>query len=324
MESHDSVTQSDTKAPSSRATSKPLGPGDLHGVIAALVTPFQPDGELDLPSFDALVDHVLAGGATGLALAGTTGESPTVSWDEVECLLERLVGRARGCVPILVGTGTADTRESCRRTERARALGADAALIVTPYYSRPSPAGVRAHFAAIAEVGVPLVGYHIPYRTGLSLGVEDLLSILELPGVIGLKESSGGVAMTLALHGRTDRALLCGEDALLLPALAAGASGGLLASANLAPAELVAVVTAFRNGRWEEAQQRAQRLASLIELLYREPNPCPLKAALHARGIIASPRLRLPLVPVSPALQAALAAIVSPASSPSCTTGRSP
>jgi 4-hydroxy-tetrahydrodipicolinate synthase len=283
---------------------------DLHSVIPALVTPFHPDGSLDLASFDALVDFVLAAGVSGLALNGTTGESPTVSWDEAEQLLTRLVERRRHSgprVPIIVGTGTADTADSCRRTARALALGADAALVVTPYYSRPSATGVRAHFEAIAQVGLPVIGYHIPYRTGLALTADDLLSLLAIPGVIGLKESSGGVAMTLALTARTDRAILCGEDALLLPALAAGARGGLLASANLVPAELIELVNVYRKGHNERARALAHGLAPLLDLLYREPNPCPLKAALHARGVIASARVRLPLVPVSEGLQTALA-----------------
>jgi 4-hydroxy-tetrahydrodipicolinate synthase len=293
-----------------------LTPADLKGVIPAVVTPFHQDGRLDLESFDALVDFVLAAGVGGLALLGTTGESPTVPWLEVEALLSRaLARRSAGSrpVPIIVGTGTSDTAESCRRTERARALGADAALIVTPYYSRPSAAGVRAHFEAIAEVGLPLVGYHIPYRTGLALSVDDLLSILNVPGVIGLKESSGGVATTLALTARTDRAILCGEDPLLLPALACGAAGGILAAANVVPAQLVALMEAHEQGEPARARALAHRLAPVMELLYREPNPCPLKAALHGRGLIASPYVRPPLAaaskPLAAALEQALAAL---------------
>ncbi|HEY8925179.1 MAG TPA: dihydrodipicolinate synthase family protein, partial [Polyangia bacterium] len=180
----------------------PRLPLRLQGVIAALVTPFHLDGTLDLASFDAQAAFVLAKGVHGVVLNGTTGESPTVRWHEVETLLPRLraaVARSGRAVPIIVGTGTSDTAESCERTARARAGGADAALAVTPYYSRPSPAGVLAHYQALAAIGLPLVAYHIPSRTGLALTREDLLAILRVPGVVALKESSGNVTMTLAL-----------------------------------------------------------------------------------------------------------------------------
>jgi len=288
----------------------------LRGVIAALVTPFHPDGTLDLASFDAQVAHVLAGGVHGVVLNGTTGESPTVRWHEVETLLPRLrraVTASGRAVPLIVGTGTADTAESCDRTARAREAGADAALAVTPYYSRPSAAGVLAHYEAVAAIGLPLVAYHIPSRTGLSLTADELLAILRVPGVVALKESSNGVSMTLALtSGLKDLApaarpsLLCGDDALFLPALAAGASGGLLASASLVPRELVRLFEAYVAGKNELALAHATRLAPLLAGLYREPNPAPLKAALAARGVIATARLRLPLLTASAGLTAEL------------------
>lgn len=288
----------------------------LRGVIAALVTPFHSDGTLDLASFDAQVAHVLAGGVHAVVLNGTTGESPTVRWQEVETLLPRLRGAVAESgreVPIIVGTGTADTAESCDRTARARLGGADAALAVTPYYSRPSAAGVLAHYEALAAVGLPLVAYHIPSRTGLALTAGELLAVLRVPGVVALKESSGNVSMTLALtSGMKELApalrpsLLCGDDALFLPALAAGASGGLLASASLVPRELVRLFEAHVAGKNELALARAARLAPLLAGLYREPNPAPLKAALAARGVIATSHLRLPLVTASAGLTADL------------------
>ena len=215
-----------------------LGPRDLRGVIVPLVTPFDAAGHIDEPSFCALAEWLLGEGVHGFVLNGTTGESPTVRWPEVERLLQRLRGLVRGRVPVLVGTGTYDTAESVERTERARALGADAAFAVVPYYSRPSPAGVLEHYRRIAAVGLPTVAYHIPYRTGLTLDLTTLRALLALPGIIGLKESSGGLHNVAPLAA-VGPAILCGEDALLLGALEAVATGGIIAAANVAPRAFV-------------------------------------------------------------------------------------
>jgi 4-hydroxy-tetrahydrodipicolinate synthase len=229
-----------------------------------------------------------------------------VHWPEVEVLLQRLTATVRGRVPVLVGTGTYDTAESIERTGRARALGADAAFAVVPYYSRPAPAGVLEHFRRIAAVGLPLVVYNIPYRTGLTLGLSTLQSILELPGVVGIKESSGGVGQMAALAARG--AVLCGEDHLFLPALAVGAAGGITASANVAPRAFVEVYELFTANRPVEARARFAAVSALVERLFAEPNPAPVKWALTHRGRIASGALRLPMVPISAALAGELAA----------------
>jgi len=278
----------------------------LEGVLVPLITPFDDHGAVDERSFDGLVASLLDDGVSGLVLNGTTGESPTVRWTEVERLACRLVARAGGRVPIVIGTGTYDTAESIERTERARALGADLALVVVPYYSRPAPGGVVAHFEAVARVGLPLCAYNIPYRTGLTLDRDTLGAILDVPGVVAIKESSGGVANTAALARRGDRAILCGDDALFLASLASGAQGGILAAGNLCARELVATWRAARDGRLDVAARAFAAVLPLIELLFAEPNPAPLKWALRRRGLIASDRLRLPMVPISAALAARL------------------
>ena len=281
---------------------------NLSGVIVPLVTPFTPSGELDQRSFDRLADSLIEAGVDGLVVAATTGESPTLTWSEVEGLTTRLLAQVGGKIPILVGTGGANTAESVERTQRARALGADGALVVVPYYNRPAPAGVVAHYRAIAAVGLPIVAYNIPYRTGLNLDRETLLAILDVPEVVGLKESSGGIANTVALAGRPDRSLLCGDDALFLASLAHGAAGGILAAANLLPREFLAIQRAANADRFSEARRLFAQLAPLLELLYAEPNPSPLKWALEQRGLIASAAVRLPLAPISDRLAALLGA----------------
>lgn len=278
------------------------------GVIVPLVTPFTPAGDVDQLSLDRLVDWLVVAGVHGLVVNATTGESPTLEWAEVERITARLLSRVGGVCPILIGTGSANTAESVEKTRRARALGAAGALVVVPYYSRPAPAGVVAHYRAIAEIGLPVVAYNIPYRTGLNLDRDTLGAILNLPGVVGIKESSGGIANTAALAGRSGKSMLCGDDALFVASLAHGAAGGILATANLFPRELLAVHEAARADRFTEARRIFGEILPLIELLYAEPNPSPLKWALQQRGLIDSAAVRLPLVPISDGLDQRLRA----------------
>jgi 4-hydroxy-tetrahydrodipicolinate synthase len=289
-----------------------LKASDLRGVFVPLVTPFEEDGRLDEPSFLSLAAELVAAGVDGLLLAGTTGESPTLHWPEIERLLASLAGQVRGRVPLLVGTGTNDTAESVERTARARQLGADGAFAVCPYYNRPSPAGVVAHYRAIAAVGLPTVAYHIPYRTGLVLDRPTLEAVLAIPGIIGLKESSGGLDHVAALARAGGPAILCGEEALFLDALEAGAHGGILAAGNLLPHAFVEVQAAFAAGQRERARAAFARVRPLVELLFADANPAPLKWALHHQGRIRAPTLRLPMAPIGAELAARLEARLPP------------
>jgi 4-hydroxy-tetrahydrodipicolinate synthase len=279
------------------------------GIIVPLVTPFTGAGAPDERSFAELADQLITDGVAALLLAGTTGESPTLRWTEVERLLEVLRAVVRGRVPILVGTGTNDTAESVERTRRARELGADFAFAVTPYYSRPAPAGVLEHYRRLGAV-MPTVAYHIPYRTALTLDVATLRSLLALPGIVAMKESSGSLANFTALAGQAR--LYCGDDALFLAALEAGAAGGILATANVIPRELVAVHRAVRDGQPLAARSTFARVRPLMEALFAEPNPAPLKWVLARRGRIACPALRLPQVPITASLEARLAQLLEP------------
>jgi len=277
----------------------------LKGVIVPVIAPFTDGGKLDTDSFRRMTHRLLDRRVNGLVINGTTGESPTVRWEEVSRMTEIALearGRERD-VPILVGTGSNDTAQAVRLTRRSRSLGADGALVVTPYYNRPSVQGVLEHYRRVAEVGLPIVAYHIPYRTGVELNPDELAALLDIDGVVGIKESTGGIRNFIELGGRTDKALLCGDDLYFFAALCCGASGGMLASANVAAGRFVGVYDSLAGGRFEEAKASFAELVPLIRLLFAEPNPAPLKWLLAQTGQISSEEMRLPMTPISEGLR---------------------
>jgi 4-hydroxy-tetrahydrodipicolinate synthase len=212
----------------------------------------------------------------GLVLNGTTGESPT---------------------------GTNDTAGTIKRTEQAGLLGADAALIIVPFYSRTSQERIIEHYRQVAQVGVPIMVYDIPGRTGVSLTVDTLRTLFEIEGVIGLKDSTGSTQMVPELVRYDSKPILCGEDILFYEALHCGSSGGMLASANVETNEFVSIYNLFKSGEHEAAKDIFARLLPFIRLLFKESNPAPLKWMLAQKGLIASDRLRLPMLGISEKLQ---------------------
>lgn len=287
---------------------------DLQGIYVPVITPFLPDGTLDMRSYRAHVKKLLAHGIQGVVVNGTTGESPTVSWEEVTALTEeiRALMREQGTsVPIVVGTGTNDTAATVSRTEMAARLGADGVLVVVPYYSRPSQEGIIAHFRQVAQVGIPVIAYEIPARTGVRLTVDTARTILDIHGVIGMKDSSGGTELVTALTRLTDKPVLCGEDACLFDALRAGAAGGMTASANVYTDSFCEVYRLAASGWLEDAGAAFARLLPLIRLLFQEPNPSPLKWLLARQGVIASDAVRLPLTPITSGLADVLEQLLS-------------
>ena len=292
-----------------------MTPAQYSGIFVPPITPFTPDGAVDYESFRSLVRTILAGRAHGIVVNGTTGESPTVDWDEVEKLTAIALEETKGRGRVLLGTGTNDTASTVEQTRRAGALGVDAALVVVPYYNRPSQAGIVEHFTRVAAVGLPLICYNIPYRTGVAMEPATLKAVLGLENVVGLKESTGALNNTLDLVTWCKKAILCGEDALLLASLACGGNGGILAAANVRTGEYVRLFEEMQAGDLVAARRRFLRLLPLIKLLFEESNPGPLKWLLAREGVIRSPMQRLPLVGISEGLQkrleAAAAAIPS-------------
>ncbi|MGG1553162.1 4-hydroxy-tetrahydrodipicolinate synthase [Paenibacillus ferrarius] len=282
---------------------------DLKGIYVPIITPFDEAFGLDAGSF---YNHALAlfqNEIHGLVVSGTTGESPTLTSEEVRKLVataQSARGAAQSAAPIVVGTGTNDTSASVRKTEQAGNLGADAALVVVPYYSRPSQQGIIEHFKRIAEVGVPVILYEIPQRTGVKLELDTVRAILELDGVIGMKDSTSDTSLVMELSRLGSKPVLCGDDALLYRALEAGAAGGMTASANVMTKRFGEVFRQFSGGDLVQGRKTFEELLPLIRLLFQEPNPAPLKWLLAQSGVIASGALRLPNVPITEGLQARL------------------
>jgi 4-hydroxy-tetrahydrodipicolinate synthase len=276
----------------------------LSGVWLPIITPFV-DGEIDYPSYERLVDHYVRAGVAGVIPLGTTGESPTVDEAEADALVERTVAVVAGRVPILVGVSGNDTRKVVRTVQRLERHEVHGILAVCPYYNRPSQDGLRAHFTRLAETtDRPILIYNIPYRTGINLANQTLLALAELPNIVGVKDSSGDIAQSLELlrlrpEGFT---VLTGEDAYFYTMLAHGGDGGILASAHLETETFVAVHDRMAGNDYHGARALWSRLEPLITLLFKEPNPMPVKHCLWRHGLIRSPECRLPLTHVSQGL----------------------
>jgi 4-hydroxy-tetrahydrodipicolinate synthase len=271
----------------------------FEGLTVAMVTPFR-DGRVDWEAAGRLVDHLLVGGVDGIVPVGSTGEGPTVALEERRELV-RLVRRCCGTRAfVLAGTGTNDTASTIALTRAAKEDGADGALVVTPYYNKPTPAGLVAHFRRVAEEGgLPVCVYNVPGRTGLSLAPETARQLSEIPGIVALKEASASLDCASQICRETSLTVLSGDDTLTLPMLAVGARGVISVVGNLVPAPLKAMIRAFEQGQIAEARRLHQALFPLGRVLFVESNPGPIKYAMMKLGLIRE-ELRLPLVPVTP------------------------
>ncbi len=275
----------------------------LAGLFVPLITPFTA-GAVAFDALEGLAHSVLDDGAAGIVALGTTAEVATLTSDERRRVLDVCAGVCgeRG-VPLIAGAGSNSTADSADALAALDPSRVTAALAVVPYYTRPSEAGVLAHFRALAAAStVPLVVYNIPYRTGQVLGIDTLRSLAALPNVIGFKHAVGGVdATTIALLNDPEVAVLAGDDLFAAPLLALGAPGAILASAHVATGHFAALVDAWRHGPLATARELSHRLATLSAALFAEPNPVVVKAVLAAQGRIPSPAVRLPLLPASTA-----------------------
>lgn len=288
---------------------------DVSGLAVALATPFTNEGAVDLPAFRRLVRHVVAGGVDVLVPLGSTGEAATLVEGERDALITTCLEECDG-QPVVVGTGSNATAQAAAWTARAQALGAHGALVVTPYYNKPTVAGLVAHYAAVAAAapGLPIVAYNVPGRTGLNLTPAALAALWRLPQVVAVKESSGNLGQigTIAAQLPPGKRLLSGDDGLALPSIAAGASGLVSVMANLLPRETRALVKAALAGNLDEAREWHAALLPVMDALFVESNPIPLKAGLALMGL-GGDGLRLPLTTAEPATRDRLAFALSAA-----------
>lgn len=279
---------------------------DLHGIYAPVITPFLPNEELDLDSYRKHVQELLQHNIQGIIVNGTTGESPTVSWEEVVQLFQvtkEVVQESGKQLPLIIGTGTNSTVSTVKRTELAGELGADAVLIVTPYYNRPPHAGVIEHYRRASQVGVPVIAYEVPHRTGLRLNADTVKAVLDLDGVIGIKDSTGSLDLLHELTKGDTKPVLCGDDVLFLSMMQHGATGGILASSMIQTEKFVEVYELAKQGDFAQAQTKFDSLVPMIQKLFQESNPAPIKWILTQQGILSSDTLRLPMSPISQGLQ---------------------
>lgn len=267
-------------------------------LVTAMVTPFAPDGQVDLDLAARLADHLVRHGSEGLVICGTTGESPTLSWEEQHQLFAAVKDAVAGRAQLIAGSGSNCTAEAVEATREAAALGADGALVVVPYYNKPPQQGLEAHFRAIANAApeLPLMLYNIPGRTGTSLQPETVLRLLDLPNVLSFKAASGTTEEVSALRSLCgDRlAIYSGDDALTLPMLAVGAVGVVSVASHLAGPQISAMIQAFFQGDWATALDLHEQVLPLSKALFCTTNPIPVKAALELCGWpVGAPRLPL-------------------------------
>ncbi|MGB7563530.1 MAG: 4-hydroxy-tetrahydrodipicolinate synthase [Prochlorococcaceae cyanobacterium] len=267
-------------------------------VLTAMVTPFAADGSVDLELAARLACHLTGQGSDGLVVCGTTGESPTLSWDEQHRLFSAVKGAVPAEVKVLAGTGSNCTAEAVEAVAQAAELGADGALVVVPYYNKPPQAGLAAHFRAIAEAApqLPLMLYNIPGRTGCSLAPETTALLLDLPNVVSFKAASGSTeeVSLLRQHCGSRLAIYCGDDALTLPMLAVGAVGVVSVASHLVGPQIHQLVSAFLAGDHATALALHDQLLPLTRALFSTTNPIPVKAALELLGWpVGAPRLPL-------------------------------
>ena len=280
----------------------------FRGTFTALVTPFREDA-IDFTALQNLIESQIAAGIDGIIAVGTTGESPTLTHDERKEVIRFAIQTANRRCLVLAGTGSYSTREAIAATEQAEKLGVDGALLVAPYYNKPSQEGLFRHFSAIAKsTSLRLMLYNIPGRCGVDIVAETVARIQsDCPNVVSIKEAGGNVDRASELRVRLPDAftVLSGDDGLTLPFMAAGAVGVVSVASNLLPREMCELVRAFTNGDIKQAEQLHRKLYWLFKDLFIEPNPVPIKTALSWRGTI-SAEVRLPLCEMSAVNQARL------------------
>lgn len=282
----------------------------LRGAFTAMITPMKEDGSIDYDGYRKLLRFQMEEGIDGLVPLGTTGETPTLDEDEEQRIIDVVMEEVRAFekekgvkVPVVLGAGSNNTRDAVRYTERAKKAGADAALVVTPYYNKPSSEGIFRHFEAVSRVGIPILVYNIAGRTGKNIDTPTLSRIADLPNIAGVKEASGSISQMTDVIAtikskHPDFAVLSGDDAMTLPLLASGGDGVVSVVSNAAPAPVSEMVRAALSGDYDAARKIHYRLLPFFKAAFVDGNPTSIKYAMRVKGL-PSGSVRLPLVDVS-------------------------
>ena len=281
----------------------------LRGAFTAMITPMKEDGSIDYDGYRKLLRFQMEEGIDGLVPLGTTGETPTLDEDEEQRIIDVVMEEVRTFekersvkVPVVLGAGSNNTRDAVRYTERAKKAGADAALVVTPYYNKPSSEGIFRHFEAVSRIGIPILVYNIAGRTGKNIDTPTLSRIADLPNIAGVKEASGSISQMMDVidtvkSKHPDFAVLSGDDAMTLPLIACGGDGVVSVVSNAAPAPVTEMVKAALSGNYEAARKIHYRLLPFFKAAFVDGNPTSIKYAMRVKGL-PSGSVRLPLVDV--------------------------
>lgn len=283
----------------------------FKGVFPAIITPFQKDFSLDEEGLRRNIEFLGSAGVAGIVPCGTTGESATLSFEEHKRVVEIAVDCSK--VPVIAGTGSNNTREAIELTKHAADAGADAALLITPYYNKPNDRGMFEHYRIIAEkCNIPIILYNVPKRTGIDVKPDLVAKLSKVKNIIGIKEASGSLSQVSSIIEQTAGTgftLLSGDDDLTLPIMALGGSGVISVVANVAPRKTVAMVDAISSGDMERARKLHYELAPLVRSMFLETNPIPVKTAYNLMGLAGGP-LRLPLAAMAPEKESALKNVI--------------
>jgi len=270
-------------------------------IATAMVTPFDNKGNIDFDKTTQLVNYLIDNGTDSLVIAGTTGESPTLTTEEKVALFRHVVSVVNGRVPVIAGTGSNNTRASIELTKKAEDAGVDGVMIVAPYYNKPSQEGIYQHFKAIAEsTPLPIMVYNIPGRAVVNIDVETIIRLAEIPNVVAVKDASGNLDAMTEIIAKTDETfkLYSGDDGLTLPVLAIGGHGIVSVASHVIGNEMQEMIAAFESGERNKAAKLHQKLLPIMKGLFAAPSPAPVKTALQIKGLDVG-TVRLPLVPLT-------------------------
>lgn len=270
-------------------------------IVTAMVTPFDNKGNIDFDKTTQLVNYLLENGTDSLVVAGTTGESPTLTTEEKIALFRHVVSVVNGRVPVIAGTGSNNTRASIELTKKAEEIGVNAIMIVAPYYNKPNQEGIYQHFKAIAEsTKLPVMVYNIPGRSVVNIAVDTLVRLAEIPNIVALKDASGNLDAMTEVIARTDEEFLVysGDDGLTLPVMAIGGAGVVSVASHVIGNEMQQMIAAFEAGDRTKAAKLHQKLLPIMKGLFAAPSPAPVKTALQIKGLDVG-SVRLPLVPLT-------------------------